>query len=166
MKLRIIIPLYIFIFVFPPLLAFSQPSSMKLSPRMEQWWTEAQCLRASDINLSQDQIKGLDMIQEAYFQEIRFIRIQLFSRRLELRDILTNPTQRSEAIRAKYREMNELQLKLDEQTMEYLLKLRNLLTKEQLKTWCPEKEFSFLREMVRGPGLIHPMHPRKHPPEE
>jgi Spy/CpxP family protein refolding chaperone len=166
MKLRIIISLFIFIFVFPTFLAFSQPSEMKTSPGMKQWWREAQCSRASDINLSQDQIKGLDLIQEAYFQEIRFLRIQLFSKRLELRDLLINPTLKNEAIRAKYREMNGLQLKLDEQTMEYLLKLRNLLTKEQLKTWCPEKEFSFLREMVQGPGLMHPMHPRKHPPEE
>jgi Spy/CpxP family protein refolding chaperone len=166
MKLRITIPLFIFIFVFPTFLAFSQPSKMKTSPGTEQWWREAQCLRASDINLSQDQMKGLDLIQEAYFQEIRLLRIQLFSKRLELRDLLTNPTLKSEAIRTKYREMNELQLKLDEQTMEYLLKLRNLLTKEQLKTWCPEKEFSSLREMVQGPGLMHPMHPRMHPPEE
>jgi Spy/CpxP family protein refolding chaperone len=111
-------------------------------------------------------MKGLDLIQEAYFKEIRLLRIQLFSKQLELRDILTNPILKNEAIRAKYREINELQLKLDEQTMEYLLKLRNLLTKEQLKIWCPEKEFSFLREMMQGPGLMHPMHPRKHPPEE
>lgn len=166
MKLKIAIPLFLFIFVFPPFIAFSQPSSMKPPTRMEQWWKETQCLRASDINLSQDQIKGLDMIQEAYFQEIRFLRIQLFSKRVELQDLLTNPTLKSEAIRTKYREMNELQLKFDEQTMEYLLKLRNLLTEEQLKTWCPEKEFSFFREMVHGPGLKHPMHPRRLPPKE
>jgi Spy/CpxP family protein refolding chaperone len=139
---------------------------MKTLPGIQQWWREDQCLRASDISLSQDQMKGLDLIQEAYFKEIRLLRIQLFSKQLELRDILTNPILKNEAIRAKYREINELQLKLDEQTMEYLLKLRNLLTKEQLKIWCPEKEFSFLREMMQVHGLMHPMHPRKHPPEE
>jgi Spy/CpxP family protein refolding chaperone len=166
MKLRITIPFFIFIFMFPTFIAFSQPSHMKTFPGMQQWWREDQCLRASDINLSQDQMKGLDLIQEAYFQEIRLLRIQLFSKQLELRDLLTNPTLKNEAIRAKYREINELQLKLDGQTMEYLLKLRNLLTKEQLKTWCPEKEFSFLQEMMQGHGLMHPMHPRRHPPEE
>jgi hypothetical protein len=62
--------------------------------------------------------------------------------------------------------MIELQSELDEKTIDYLIKLRNLLTQEQLKSWCPEREFPFFREMMQGPGPMSPMHPRKHPSEE
>jgi Spy/CpxP family protein refolding chaperone len=133
---------------------------------MKQWMGETRCLRASELNLSQEQLKGLDLIQQAYFQEIRLLRIQLFSKQLELREYLTNPNPRIESIRAKYWEMIELRSKLDEKTIDYLIKLRNLLTQEQLKSWCPEREFFFFREMMQGPGPMSPMHPRKHPSEE
>jgi Spy/CpxP family protein refolding chaperone len=165
-KLSFLLSFLLFTFLSSP--AFSQSSEMKFSPgiRMKHWKGGARCFRASDLNLSQEQLKGLDLIQQAYFQEIRLLRIQLFSKQLELREFLTNPTPRIESIRAKYWEMIELQSKLNEKTIDYLIKLRNLLTKEQLKSWCPEKEFPFFREMMEGPGLMSPMHPRRHPSEE
>jgi Spy/CpxP family protein refolding chaperone len=168
MKLKISILFFILIFMFPIFPAFSQPLEMRSSPEMgmKQRRGETQCLRASDLNLSQEQMKELELIQQANFQEIRLLRIQLFSKRLELREFFTNPTPRIESIRAKYWEINELQSKLDEKTIEYLIKLRTLLTQDQLRNWCPEKEFPFLREMMQGPGPMSPMHPRKHPSEE
>ena len=168
MKLKITILFFVFVFIFQIFPAFSQPSEMRSSPEtgMKQRGGEFQCLRASDLDLSQGQMKGLELIQQAYFQEIRLLRIQLFSKRLELREFLINPTPRIESIRNKYWELNELQSKLDEKTIEYLIKLRSLLTQEQLRSWCPEKEFPFLREMMQGPGPMSPMHPRKHPSEE
>lgn len=152
------------ILTIPP--SFSQPSGMRSSPGMSHWKGEARCWRASDLNLSPEQLKGFDLIQQAYFQEIRLLRVQLFSKRLELRELLTDSTPRIESIRAKYWEMIELQSKLDEKTIEYMIKLRNLLTQEQLKSWCPEKEFPFLREMTQGPSQMGPIHPRRPPSGE
>jgi Spy/CpxP family protein refolding chaperone len=168
MKLKIQIFFFILILVFPVFPTFSQPSEKRSSPEMgmKQQRGETQCLRASDLNLSKEQIRELELIQQANFQEIRFLRIQLFSKRLELREVLTNPTPRIESIRNKYWEINELQSKLDEKTIEYLIRLRTLLTQDQIRSWCPEKEFPFLREMMQGPGPMSPMHPRKHPSGE
>jgi Spy/CpxP family protein refolding chaperone len=168
MKLKTTILFFVFIFVFQISPAFSQPPETRSSPEtgMTKPREELQCLRASDLDLSQGQMKGLELIQQAYFEEIRLLRIQLFSKRLELRESLTNPNPRMESIRRKYWEINELQSRLDLKTIEYLIKLKNLLTHEQLRSWCPEKEFPFLQEMMQGPGPMSPMHPRKHRSEE
>jgi hypothetical protein len=111
-------------------------------------------------------MRGLDLIQQTYFQEVRLLRAQLFLKRLELREFLTNPTVKIESVRAKYWETIELKSKLEEKAIEYLIKLRNLLTQEQLKRWCPEKEFSLLREMMHGVGPMGPMSLKTLPPEE
>ncbi len=50
-----------------------------------------------------------------------------------------------------------------EKAVEYLIKVRNLLTQEQLKNWCPEQEFPSFPRMMHGPGPMGPMHPKKPP---
>jgi Spy/CpxP family protein refolding chaperone len=133
---------------------------------MRHWKGETRCWRASELDLSAEQMKGLDLIQQTYLQKVRPLRIQLFLKRLELQEFLTNPTVKTEAVRAKYLETIELRSKLEEKTIDYLIKLRNLLTQEQLKRWCPEKEFPLLREMMHGAGPISPLSPKRLPPEE
>jgi len=64
-------------------------------------------------------------------------------------------------------EIIELQSKQEEKAVEYLIKVRNLLTPEQLKSWCPEQEFPSFRHMMHGTGPMGPMHQRKaFPPPE
>jgi hypothetical protein len=82
---------------------------------------------------------------------------------LELREFLTNPNIRIESIRSKYLEINEIQSKLEEKTIEYVIKVRNLLTQEQLKNWCPEQEFPLFQRMMHGPGPMGIMPPRRPP---
>jgi len=131
---------------------------------MRMWRGEAPCWRASDLDLSQEQRKNLELIQQTYFREVQLLRAQLFTRRLELRELLTGPAIKIESIRAKNSEIIELQSKEEERSVEYLLKVRNLLTPEQLQKWCPEQEFPAFRQRMFGTG---PMHPRKTiPPPE
>jgi len=143
--------------------SFSQPPG----PAMKKWRGEGQCWRASELELSQEQRKSLDLIQQTYFREIQLFRLQLFTKRLELRELLTNPATKTESIRGKYSEIIELRSKQEEKAVEYLIKVKSLLTPEQLKNWSPDQEFPSFRQMIHGPGPVGPMRPEKtFPPME
>ena len=152
MKFKIQTLIFCFLFILTVSPAFSQPAGKG----MKKWRGEGPCWRASELNLSQEQRKELDLIQQTYFREAQLLRLQLFTKRLELRELLTNPTARTESIRGKYLEIIELQSKQEEKVVEYLIKVRNLLTPEQLQNWCPEQEFPAFRQMMYGPGSMGP----------
>ena len=128
---------------------------------MRPWRGEEPCWRASDLNLSLDQAKKLELIQQSYHKETQILRTELIAKRMELRESITNPGVKAESIRSNYLAIMELRSKLEDKSMEYLIKVRNLLTEEQLKTWCPEQEFPLFRGMLYGPGLWGPLHPRR-----
>jgi len=160
MQLKITIFFFILIFLSPV-------SSNSQSMGMRPWKKEARCWRASDLNLSSEQRKGLDLLQQTHFREAQLLRAQLVTRRLEFRELLANPSSTIETLRPKYLEVVEIQSKLDEKIIEYLVKVRNLLTQEQLKSWCPEQEYPLFQRMLPGYGPMGPMHPKKiTPPEE
>jgi Spy/CpxP family protein refolding chaperone len=148
--------------------AFAQPAGMRSGHGMGRrpWRGEQPCWTASELNLSPEQAKALDLLGQTYFQEAKRYRIELFSKRLELREYLTNPTVKAEVIQAKDGEIIELQSKMEEKTIEYLLKVRTLLTLEQLKVWCPEQEFPMLQRMMERPLPMGPPGPRPSPPPE
>jgi Spy/CpxP family protein refolding chaperone len=123
---------------------------------MRPWKGEGPCWSASELNLSQEQRKGLDLNQQTYLREAQLIRAQLFTKRLELREFLTNPTIKIESIRMKHLEIVDLRSKQEEKAIEYLIKVRNLLTLEQLQNWCPEQEFPSFRQMMYGPSPMGP----------
>jgi len=123
---------------------------------MKKWRGEGQCWRASELNLSQEQRRGLDLLQQTYFREAQLIRLQLFTKRVELRELLVNPTIKLEPIRVKHLEIIELQSKQEEKAIEYLIKVRNLLSPDQLQNWCPEQEFPAFRKMTHGMGPMGP----------
>jgi len=152
MKIKIKTLIFCFLILFAATSSFSQPSGKG----MKKWRGEGPCWGASELNLSQEQRKSLDLIQQTYFRESQFIRAQLFTKRLELREFLINPTIKIESIRVKYFEITELQSKQEEKAIEYLIKVRNLLTLEQLQNWCPEQEFSVFRQMMYGTGPMGP----------
>jgi len=132
--------------------SFAQGSDMRHGPGMRPGKGESPCWRAFELNLSQEQRKGFDLIQQTYFQDAQLIRAQLFTKRLELRELLVNPAVKIDSIRMKYLEIIELQSKQEERVIEYLIKVRNLLTLDQLQRWCPEQEFPLFRQMMHGTG--------------
>ncbi len=150
--------------LFPITPSFSQPPGMRLG--LKPWKGEVRCWKASELNLSQDQLKGLDALQLVFFRETQISRAQIFAKRLELRELLTNPNARTETIRSKLSEILEQQAKLEEKSIEHLIKVRSLLTQEQLKNWCPEFEFPPFRRMMPGPNSTEPMPSRRPPPPE
>lgn len=149
-----VLVLFLFLFLSQASSSFSQPMGKKHGPGMggKSWRGESPCWRAFDLNPSPDQVKGLEQIQQAYLRETQLLRAEIFLKRLELREILTHPTSKAESILSKYSEMNQLQSKLEEKIIEYLIKVRSLLSQEQLKNWCPEQELPPFRRMMQGPG--------------
>ncbi len=154
MKLKIRILAFCLLFVAMTSSSFSQPGM-----GMRKWRGEGQCWRASELDLSQEQRKTLDLSQQTYFREAQLLRIELFTKNLELRELLINPTVRVEIIRGKTSEIIELQSKQEEKAVEYLIKVRNLLSPEQLKVWCPEQEFPYFRQMMPGRRPMGPISP-------
>jgi len=133
---------------------------------MRPWRGEDECWRASELILSPDQSKGLELIVRDYFRETQVLRAELISKRLEIRDFLKNPNAKAEVIRSKYSEIDALQSKLDEKTIDYLMRVRGILTQEQLRSWCPELEIPFSRRMMQRPDPRGPMNPKRMPPNE
>ena len=155
--------------------AFPQPPGpgMRHGPGMgmRPWKGEHRCPTARELNLSPDQMKVLNSLQQTYDQETQLLRNELFSKRLELRESLTDPNVRIESIRSKSSELSLLQSKLEEKMIEYLIKVKGLLTQEQLKLWSPEQELPFFGRRMHGPAPMEPpiprkIHPRREPKEE
>ncbi len=164
-KFHLLLSFFFLILISSP--AFPQPSGMRMGPgtEMRHWRGENRGYRASELNLSPEQAKELGIIQQTHFRETQILRGQFLSKRLELREFLKNQTTRIEAIRAKYSEINELESRFEEKTIEYLIKVRSLLTSEQLRSWNPEEEFPIFHRMMRGvEPLGPPMYPRRSPP--
>lgn len=147
----------IFIFLllaFTSSSAFSQPG-----PGMRRWRGEDQCQRAAELNLSTEQRKTFDLLQQSYFREAQLLRLEIFTKKLELREFLTNSNVKVEIIRSKNSEIAELQSRQEEKAIEYLIKVRNLLSAEQLKMWCPEQEFPHFRHTMPGRRPMGPFSP-------
>ena len=140
--------------------SFSQPR-MPHGPGMMHRRSAPPCFRASELNLSPDQMKELELIQQSFYREAQPIRTELFSKYLELKEFLTNPIIKIESIQAKNAEIILLQSKLEERAIHYLIKVRALLTQDQLRVWCPEQEFPRSRRMMPGPMPMGPMGPPK-----
>jgi len=159
-KPLVLVFLFLFFFVSP---SFSQPPEKGHGPGMGRMHRrgETPCLRASALNLSSDQMKELELIQQSFYRESHPIRTELFSKYFELKEFLTNPIIKIESIHAKNAEIILLQSKLEERAILYLIKVRALLTQEQLKIWCPEQEFPQSRRMMPGHGPMGPMSPPK-----
>ena len=164
-KQHIVLPILIFFIAFPITPSLSQPPGIGRYPRgeMKFWRGETSCWAASELSLSQEQAKGLDSLQQTFLREVQLLRVQLFSKRLELRELLTNPSTKIEAIRAKSSEIQEFQTRVEEKSIDYLIKVRGLLTPEQLKNWCPEFDLPSPRRLMQGPDTIGPFPPRRPP---
>ncbi len=150
----------IFILLLVPICSNAQPIGMR------PWKKEPFCGRASELNLSVEQDKTLQMLQQTYLQETQLLRAQLLTKRLEIRELLTHPENKTDLIRTKFIELGEIHSRMEEKGMEYLLKVRKLLTPEQLKFWCPEEEFPMWHRRMPGHSPMRPLNPKRNPPPE
>jgi Spy/CpxP family protein refolding chaperone len=154
-----------FFFVFSIVHASAQSPRMKPPHEMggRHWRGEGRCPGALELSPSPDQAKALDQLSHGYLQETRRLRMELLSKRLELREFLTDLSVKGEAIHAKTSEIVELQSRLEQTATDYLLKVRNVLTQDQLKNWCPEQDLFMSQRMMERP---HSRPHRPAPPNE
>src|SRR5512136_1072245 len=105
MKLKFLVLafLLLFLFITPSFSQPPQPPDKSHGPEMGRMHRrgEIPCPRASDLNLSPDQMKELELVQQSFYREASLIRTQLFSKYLELNEFLTDPLIKIESIRAK-----------------------------------------------------------------
>ncbi len=153
-KVQMMTFVLVFLFLFITSSALSQPGM-----GMRRWRGEDQCSRALEFNLSPEQKKNLELLQRIYFREAQLLRLQIFTKRIELRELLTNSAVKIEVIRSKNSEIKELQSKQEEMAIEYLIRVRNLLPPDQLKTWCPDQEFPYVRPTMPGRRPMDPIPP-------
>ena len=163
-KFKMLLLIFLLLLVFPNGASFSQPPEMGM--RLKPWRGESKCWKASELNLSQEQMKTLDTLQQAFLRDTQLLRAQVLSKRLELRELLIHPATKTETIRLKSSEIQEHQAKLEERALEYLIRVKSLLNQDQIRNWCPEMEFPPFRRMMQGPDSMAPSPPRRRPSQE
>jgi Spy/CpxP family protein refolding chaperone len=86
---------------------------------------------ASNLNLSEDQKAQIETRQQVFAEEMSPLRDKLFSRRMELRELWSQPSPDQARIAAKQQEIRALQSEIQERATQYQLDCRQLLTPEQ-----------------------------------
>ncbi len=88
---------------------------------------------ARALNLSQEQMDKIRDLKKRHYNETKALRQDIMQKRLEARNLFTDPTADEGAIVAKQREISALQQKLRDQMVQLRLEERRILTPEQLK---------------------------------
>ena len=91
------------------------------------------CWQSSGIALNETQTKALEGLRRDYAAEAMPLRRELFSLRLELRHLTRDPNVQSKTLVDRQKKISELQARLDNLSLSYQIKVRSILTKEQLE---------------------------------
>lgn len=104
-------------------------------------------------NLTDEQKGKLQELKRKFIEETAQLRGNIMSKRLELKSLWADPKADPNAIRAKERELRELQNQLRDKVLENRLEVRKILTPEQIS------EFGFGRgfgpKFGCGYGMVH-----------
>lgn len=96
------------------------------------------------LSLSKAQEEKIESLNKSFYAKTGKIRDRLDQKRAELSNLLENPYSNGEKIKDKVSEIAFLQMQLQEETVDYLEKIRSILTPEQ-----QEKFFSLIRRGLR-----------------
>jgi len=91
------------------------------------------CWQSSGIALNETQTKALEGLRRDYAAEAMPLRRELFSLRLELRYLIRDSNVQSKTLVDRQKRISELQARLDHLSLSYQIKVRSILTKEQLE---------------------------------
>ncbi len=84
------------------------------------------------LNLTDDQREKIQELQRKFTEETAQIRGNIMTKRLELRSLWADPKANPDSIRAKEKELRDLQNQLRDKALENRLELRKILTPEQI----------------------------------
>jgi Spy/CpxP family protein refolding chaperone len=90
-------------------------------------------------NLTSEQREKLQAQEQKFYQDTAELRRELYRKRLELQGVWADPKADPEKIRAKQREVSELQRRIQEKALDHQLAIRELLPEEAAgyESWCP-----------------------------
>jgi CheY-like chemotaxis protein len=106
------------------------PKLDKPSLRMDSQGT---CWESSSFALTETQKKAFETLRQAYMAEAIPIRTSLFTLKIELRHLLSDPNVQPQKLFDQQRKISVLQAKLEELSLSYQIKARSIFTKEQLE---------------------------------
>jgi len=107
-------------------LSFKGRSALKTDGGTAFW-------QSSDLTLTTDQKKRLESFRRAFSSEALPLRRGLMSLRFELRHLMRDQNVQSKALFDLQKKISEIQVKLDNLFLSYQIKVRSILTKEQLE---------------------------------
>lgn len=96
----------------------------------------SECASIAGLKLGDEQMTAMERIEKDYSGRIESLRRELMTKRLELQSLFKNPQSDVQAIRAKAREVIDLQGACQQLTVDYQIEVRGLLTQEQRGKWC------------------------------
>jgi Spy/CpxP family protein refolding chaperone len=91
------------------------------------------CLESLSPSLTENQKKVLENLRQAYMAEARPTRTELFALRLQLRYLLSDTNVQPRILFDQQRKISDLQAKLEELSLSYQVKAREVFTREQLQ---------------------------------
>jgi len=94
--------------------------------------SESPCWTKAYLEATPEQLKSLENLQRSFYKEISGLRNQHMNLRYELRSLLDSPNPDRRMILEKQNQFSGIQMKMDQISIQYLLKARALLTPEQL----------------------------------
>ncbi len=103
--------------------------------------------RSASVNLTDDQRAQFQSRHDAFMAEIRPLRDELFSKKMELRELWAKAEPNQAKISTKQQEIRELQAQMQEKATEFQLGCRQLLTAEQ------REKMTVTQASFRGKGL-------------
>ena len=99
---------------------------------------KAACSKDPSITFSEEQTEKLTSLQQAYKAEMSPLLSELRNLRFEMRHEISDPKVRSEVLLDKQRKISQLQAKLENLHFSYQIKVRSILTKDQLERFPPD----------------------------
>jgi Spy/CpxP family protein refolding chaperone len=93
--------------------------------------TAIQDLLLIDLDLTDEQVTQITFLRDAHIKDIKFLKETLFSKRINLNDLLTEKTPEQEKITSIRQEIKDIRDQIQDKTAQYLQAVRKILTSEQ-----------------------------------
>jgi hypothetical protein len=94
--------------------------------------------KAPSIIFTEEQAKGFENLQRAFFAEAKPLWSKLRDLRLEMRYVVSDSQTQPQVLLEKHRKMSAIQTKVKNRRFSYLIKARAIFTREQLERLPPD----------------------------
>jgi Spy/CpxP family protein refolding chaperone len=88
-----------------------------------------------ELNMTEAQLKETKRVRATYSNRILKIRSEIIGKSIEYRQLLRDPAASEEAIRAKGKEIEAIDIQLIRERVDFEIEMRKILTAEQFQRW-------------------------------